>query len=408
MRWGVSWSARAARGKFAVFTNEGVLNFSISCIIHPIFVYRSAGCVLTHPDAIKEAHKQYFEAGADIATTSTYQATVQGYMQRENDDITQNQAEDLIRKGVTLAIEARDEFWAPTGGVADEMKKKDSKRQRPLVAASLGCYGAAQADGSEYRGQYGLTIEEVSVSRRVASRNTTYSSNLRHFLIYPPFLILNEQKLMDWHRPRLALLDTTDADFLAFETIPCESELLAILYLLHEGEDQRKDTHAKSSSSRSRSRKPCWITMACQNGTRLNSGESLEACARHVLALDGSSTSRVVAFGVNCMPPQHVEEALSVIRRTFTSEAAGKEVPLLVAYPNLGEIWEDKQWLPGTGSCPTPEGFALSAARWVEAGASIVGGCCRTTPKTIQAVRARLIPVEEEEKQGVNDKRKQT
>ena len=106
---------------------------------------RSAGCVLTHPDAIKAAHKQYFEAGADIATTSTYQATVQGYMQKENAGVTQCQAEDLIRKGVALAVEARDEFWASTGGVADEVKKKDRKRQRPLVAASLGCYGAAQA-----------------------------------------------------------------------------------------------------------------------------------------------------------------------------------------------------------------------------------------------------------------------
>ncbi len=207
---------------------------------------------------------------------------------------------------------------------------------------------------------------------------------------------------MDWHRPRLSLLDTTDADVLAFETVPCESELLAILYLLHEGKGQHKDTHPESSSSRSCSRKPCWITMACQNGTRLNSGESLEACARHVLALDAGPTSRVVAFGVNCMPPQHVEEALSVIQRIFASEAAGKETPLLVAYPNSGEVWEEKQWLSGTGSCPTPEDFASSAARWIKAGASIVGGCCRTTPKTIQAVRARLMPVEEEEKQGVN------
>lgn len=119
-------------------------------------------------------HQHYFEAGADIATTATYQATVQGYMQQENANITQTQAEDLIRKGVTLAIEARDEFWAALAGeeaeggggaVGEVTKKKDRRRQRPLVAASVGCYGAAQADGSEYRGQYGLTVEEVSVNR---------------------------------------------------------------------------------------------------------------------------------------------------------------------------------------------------------------------------------------------------
>lgn len=120
--------------------------------------YRAAGCVLTHPDAIKAVHKQYFEAGADIATTATYQATMEGYMQKENAGITRTEADDLIRKGVALAIEARDQFWA------HEVKKKGGrKRQRPLVAASVGCYGAAQADGSEYRGQYGLTVEEVGV-----------------------------------------------------------------------------------------------------------------------------------------------------------------------------------------------------------------------------------------------------
>jgi homocysteine S-methyltransferase len=145
--------------------------------------------------------------------------------------------------------------------------------------------------------------------------------------------------------------------------------------------------------------------MACREGAHLNSGESLEACARHVLALDAGATSRVVGFGINCTPPQHVEGALSVIQRVFASETGGKEGReenrLLIAYPNSGEVWEGKQWLPGTGPCPTPRDFASLAARWVAAGATIVGGCCRTTPETIQAVRAHLLPVEEEEEQGV-------
>jgi len=210
---------------------------------------------------------------------------------------------------------------------------------------------------------------------------------------------------MDWHRPRLVLLAATNADLLAFETVPCEAELLAILRLLHEEEDQHKpDTHANSNSSSSSSscssRKPCWITMACQDGTRLNSGESLESCARHVLALDAGPTSRVVALGVNCTLPQHVEETLSVIRRVLTSEAAGEKKRLLIAYPNSGEVWKGKQWLPGTGPCPTPQDFASLAEGWVAAGATtcIIGGCCRTTPETIQAVRSRLLPVVEDEK----------
>lgn len=80
--------------------------------------------------------------------------------------VTRAQAEDLMRKGVALAIEARDEFWAAYSREEAGKRKTEEAgggtRQRPLVAASVGCYGAAQADGSEYRGAYGLTVEEVS------------------------------------------------------------------------------------------------------------------------------------------------------------------------------------------------------------------------------------------------------
>ena len=129
-------------------------------------IHRSAGCLRTHPSAIKAVHRQYFEAGADIATAATYQASLEGFMSSAGARVTRAQAEDLIRKGVALAIEARDEFWAAYSREEAGKRKTEEAgggtRQRPLVAASVGCYGAAQADGSEYRGAYGLTVEEVS------------------------------------------------------------------------------------------------------------------------------------------------------------------------------------------------------------------------------------------------------
>lgn len=121
----------------------------------------SAGAVKMHPDVVKEVHRQYYAAGADIATAASYQGTLEGYMQWSCRN--EEEAAVLLRRAVRLAVEAREDARAaqPPG------------RERPLlVAASVGCYGAAKADGSEYRGDYGLTEEE----------------------------------LVAWHRPRLRIL----------------------------------------------------------------------------------------------------------------------------------------------------------------------------------------------------------
>lgn len=121
----------------------------------------SAGAVQTYPQVVKEAHRQYYAAGADMATAATYQGTFHGYMQRACRD--EKEAAALLRRAIGLAVEARDEAQAAQA----------PGRERPLlVAASVGCFGAALADGSEYRGDYGLTEEE----------------------------------LVAWHRPRLRIL----------------------------------------------------------------------------------------------------------------------------------------------------------------------------------------------------------
>lgn len=121
----------------------------------------SAGAVQTHPEVVKEAHRQYYAAGADIATAVSYQGTLAGYMQRGCRD--EKEAAALLRRAVGLAVEAREEARAA---------QPPWRERTLLVAASVGCFGAALADGSEYRGQYGLTEEE----------------------------------LVEWHRPRLRIL----------------------------------------------------------------------------------------------------------------------------------------------------------------------------------------------------------
>lgn len=135
---------------------------------------------------------------------------------------------------------------------------------------------------------------------------------------------------------------------------------------------------------------PCWITMACRDAGTLNSGEPLEECATILDAMDPPVPQpRVVAFGVNCTPPQHAEAAVALLRRALAQGGAGR---LLVVYPNSGETWDGraKKWEAGSG-VSEPEAFAALAERWVAAGARVIGGCCRTTPATIAALRRRLV-----------------
>ncbi|PIN22549.1 Homocysteine S-methyltransferase [Handroanthus impetiginosus] len=196
---------------------------------------------------------------------------------------------------------------------------------RALVAASIGSYGAYLADGSEYSGKYG---ESVTL-----------------------------EKLKDFHRRRLQILVEAGPDLLAFETIPNKLEAQACIELL----DEESVTI------------PSWICLSSVDGENAPSGESFEECLEII-----NKSSRVSAVGINCAPPHFV---LSLIQRF--KESTGKAI---VVYPNSGEIWDGiaKRWLPS--KCFDDEKFELFAARWRDAGAELIGGCCRTTPCTIRGI----------------------
>ena len=131
----------------------------------------SARLLRDDPEAIVAAHREFFAAGAQVATSASYQASFEGFAGLGLD---REQAADLMRLAVTLAVRARDQS-EPQG----------------WVAASVGPYGAYLADGSEYRGDYDL----------------------------------DAAGLRDFHRPRLEVLAAAGADVLAVETIPCLAEV---------------------------------------------------------------------------------------------------------------------------------------------------------------------------------------
>ncbi|WP_182887838.1 homocysteine S-methyltransferase [Microbispora sp. H10885] len=139
----------------------------------------SARLLADDPGVIRRAHLDYFRAGADVATTASYQASVPGFVRH---GMSPREARDLIRLSVTLAVQARDEAG------------------HGLVAASVGPYGAYLANGAEYTGDYDL----------------------------------DEDGLVEWHRERFGILAGAGADLLACETIPSGAEARALARLLRE------------------------------------------------------------------------------------------------------------------------------------------------------------------------------
>ena len=269
----------------------------------------SAKLLIEQPDLIRQVHLDYFRAGADVATTASYQATFESFARRGFDAAA---AAGLMADSVRLAVEARDAFWsAPAHRVG---------RVRPLVAASVGPYGAMLADGSEYRGNYGLS----------------------------------EAQLMDFHRPRLAVLVQSGADLLACETIPCLAEARALARLLGEFPGVA-----------------AWISFSCRDGLHNSQGERLSDC---VAALDGYAP--IVAIGVNCTAPEYID--------ALVEQATAHTAKPVLVYPNSGEQYDatHKQWHGN----PSASHFAEQARGWHARGARLIGGCCRTSPDDIAAV----------------------
>ena len=242
----------------------------------------SARVLLEQPNLIRQVHADYFAAGADIAIAATYQATFEGFAVR---GIRADHAAALMHQAVTLACEARDAWMARSGAGAD--------RPRPLVAASVGPYGASLADGSEYRGDY----------------------------------TVDEDALLEWHRERFAILAASGADLLACETLPCGAEARAILRLLDATPQAR-----------------ACITFSARDDARISSGERFDTLA----ALVGAHP-QVVAVGVNCTAPNHVAPLIRAAR-------ACTAAPVIV-YPNSGETYDGvtRRWTRPVSCAPYAE-----------------------------------------------------
>jgi homocysteine S-methyltransferase len=196
----------------------------------------SARLLADDPEEVVSAHETFFRAGAEIATTASYQASFEGFAARGIDHRT---AEALLHRSVELAKLAR----ARVGG-------------RRWVAASVGPYGAMLADGSEYRGRYGLSVAELTA----------------------------------FHRPRMEALAAAGPDLFAMETVPDVDEAEALL------------------AAADGLGVPAWLSYTI-SGDRTRAGQPLE----EAFAL-AAGQQQLAAVGVNCCAPEDVEAAIAVAR----------------------------------------------------------------------------------------------
>ena len=210
----------------------------------------SARVLTDDPQAIVDTHVAYFAAGAQIATTASYQVTEHGLRAGGFDH---DQWARLLRFSVELARRAQ----------AIDAAGSAAPARSTWVAASVGPYGAMLADGSEYHGDYGLTVAQ-----------------LRAF-----------------HRPRLEVLAATGADVLACETLPCLAEVEALCHEL-----DALDV-------------PAWVSLTV-DGLRTRQGEDLT----EAYAMAGSVPS-VLAVGLNCAEPGPAREVVEI-----AAGASGKPV----------------------------------------------------------------------------------
>lgn len=269
----------------------------------------SAHVLESDPGALTGLHLDYLRAGADCIATASYQISAFGYrLTGLASHDAARAAEQALLRSVTLAQEARAQYA--------------NESPRPIrIAASLGPWGAALHNGAEYHGCYEISFDG----------------------------------LVEFHAERLAVLAETNADLIAFETIPSLEEAEAVVSAL-----ERFPQLA------------AWISFTCRDGSHVAHGEPLRACAGML-----AGVPQVVAIGINCTAPHRILPLLAEAQR-------GCDRKPVIVYPNSGETWDAtaQRWCGESNLLH----FEALTRSWFAVGAQAVGGCCRTGPAHIAAV----------------------
>lgn len=234
-------------------------NFDLN---HPLW---SARLLNSDSDAIQDVHASYLNAGTDIIISASYQASLPGFAEQ---GIPENTATRLLKKSVQLARAVRDEYWE---------KATPRRKFKPLVAASIGPYGAYLANGAEYHGNYGISKNALS----------------------------------DFHQPRWEILADAGPDLFACETIPSFPEAAVLREIL----ERNPATTA-------------WMSFSCRDEKHIADGTPIRQCADYL-----QDCKQIIAIGVNCTSPAFIPSLIAEIA------AAAPNKPIVV-YPNSGEKYD--------------------------------------------------------------------
>lgn len=175
----------------------------------------SAKIVYSNPELIKKIHMDYLDSGAEIITSSSYQASKNSFKREIN--LSGSNCNNLMIKSILICNEARNNFL-----------KDKNVEYIPLIAASSGPYGAYLSNYSEYNGKY---IKYIN----------------------------NRKKISNYHKNKILILKKGNPDIFAFETIPSVIEAEIISRLVN------KLTKLKF-----------WISFSMKNSEENSFGENIE------------------------------------------------------------------------------------------------------------------------------------
>jgi homocysteine S-methyltransferase len=191
----------------------------------------TAALAVDRPEVLVRAHRLAVDAGADVVISASYQASEAGFV-----------AAGLHTAAARAALASTTELARRAGA--------------PLVAASVGPFGAVLADGSEYSGRYDASWSDVRA----------------------------------FHRARLEVLLASGPDVLAVETMPSRAEAELVV-----------EEAIRAGAA------PMWVSFTCRDASSTWAGDPIAdavAAVRH---------EQVVAVGVNCTAPRFVAPLLATI-----------------------------------------------------------------------------------------------
>ncbi|XP_065163461.1 homocysteine S-methyltransferase-like isoform X2 [Atheta coriaria] len=280
----------------------------------------SSRFLATDPEAVVQTHLDFLTAGAQVILTNTYQASVGGFSEHLN--LSEEDSLALIKKAVQLANTALTRYLA---------EFPDQPERKPVIAGSIGPYGASLHDASEYNGSYAA--------------------------------ITSTGKMREWHLPRMRALIEEGVTLLALETIPCRAEAEMLVELIKEF------PHVKA-----------WLTFTCREDEKsIASGEPFQETARKCYEMN---PKQLIAVGVNCLAPRLVE----CLFEGINDDPKKPKIPLIV-YPNSGESYNVEQGWINRDKCEPVETYVH---KWLDMGVRFLGGCCRTYAADVSRIRNEI------------------